>query len=82
MIPTATKPASNSASQTHSPTAAPSGAAPAMKLVEDNVKFLQAISKACGRTLTVAECYIAYALRDGKYKAMSDVPQLPGRRSQ
>jgi len=49
--------------------------------VEANSEFLRAISKVVGRPLTVAECYIAYALRDGKYRTMADVPSLPRRRT-
>ena len=42
--------------------------------IEENQKFLGRISEIVGRKLTVSECYIAFALRDGKYKKMSDVP--------
>lgn len=42
--------------------------------INENAVFLHGISKVVGRPLTVAECYIAYALRDGKYAKMSDVP--------
>ena len=44
--------------------------------IKENSEFLHAISGIVGRPLTVAECYIAYALRDGKYKEMRDVPPL------
>lgn len=45
--------------------------------IEANTRFLKAIEQLLGRRLTVAECYIAYALRDGKYQFMSEVPPLP-----
>jgi len=45
--------------------------------IQENADFIHAIAAVVGRPLTVAECYIAYALRDGKYKLMSDVPPLP-----
>ena len=45
--------------------------------IKENADFLHKISVLLGRQLTVAECYIAYALRDGKYVKMSDVPPLP-----
>lgn len=49
--------------------------------IEENAGFLRAISKLIGRRLTVVECYIAYALRDGKYETMGDVPPLPSKRT-
>jgi hypothetical protein len=45
--------------------------------IKENSEFLHAIASVVGRPLTVAECYIAYALRYGKYKEMKDVPPLP-----
>jgi hypothetical protein len=47
---------------------------------KDNVKancdFLLKISEVLGRPMTVAECYVAYNLRDGKYKMMNEVPSV------
>jgi hypothetical protein len=45
--------------------------------IKENYEFLHAIAGVVGRPLTVAECYIAFALRDGKYQEMKDVPPLP-----
>ena len=42
--------------------------------IEENTKFLNAMAELLGHKLTVAECYVAYALRDGKYQLMDQVP--------
>ena len=45
--------------------------------IEENTEFLRKMAALLGRKITLAESYIAYALRDGKYKVMSAVPPLP-----
>lgn len=46
-----------------------------LSTIEANEKFLKEVAALLGRKLTVAECYIAFGLRDNKFKDMKNVPK-------